>query len=295
MKTLTHILFIFPFFVILSCNNHSQKADAYGNFESNEIMVSTEASGRLIHLGINEGDRIDSGQIIGFVDTLLLSLQKEQLIAKINTVMSQRTNLLAQEQVLKVQLINTQREINRVDQLLKDGAVATKQLDDLNAAADVIKMQVKALETQQNSVKNEVSVLEIQVKQMEEQIHRAKVISPSSGTVLVKYVEEGEIVAPGKPLFKLGNLESLILRAYVSGVQLTEIRIGEEVGIKVDISGGEQRTFHGVVEWISANAEFTPKIVQTREERVNLVYAVKVRVKNDGSLKIGMPGELYFQ
>lgn len=294
MKLIT-ILFAGLLVFSSGCGRNSEKADAYGNFEAREVLISSELAGKLLEFNIHEGDRIEAGQICGLVDTTLLSIQKHQLNSKFSAILSQKSNLLAQEEILKVQMKASDREISRVESLLKGGAATQKQLDDLQSAAEVLKMQIRALQTQQKTVSMEAEVLKYQTEQTEEQIKRSKIVSPQIGSVLVKYAEEGELVNPGKPLFKIGDLETLILRAYVSGEQLTGIKIGQSVKVLVDAAGGDQNEYEGRIDWVSATAEFTPKIVQTKEERVNLVYAIKVGIKNDGSLKIGMPGELYFQ
>jgi HlyD family secretion protein len=277
------------------CVRNSEKADAYGNFESREIMISSELAGKLLAFDIHEGDKIKAGQICGLVDTTLLSIQKQQLNSKFLAILSQRSNLIAQEEILMVQIKTSEREINRVENLLKSGAATQKQMDDLQSSAEVLKMQIRALQTQQKTISMESEVIKFQIEQADEQIRRSRIISPQNGSVLVKYAEEGELVTPGKPLFKIGDLENLILRAYVSGEQLTGIKIGQSVKVLVDASGGDQKEYEGRIDWVSATAEFTPKIVQTKEERVSLVYAIKVGITNDGSLKIGMPGEIYFQ
>lgn len=289
--------FFFTGLVLLTsaCGRNSEKADAYGNFESREVMISSELAGKLLAFPIQEGDKIEAGQKCGLVDTTLLSIQKQQLNSKFLAILSQRSNLLAQEDILKVQIKTSEREIIRVESLLKSGAATQKQMDDLQSAAEVLRMQIKALQTQQKTISMEAEVLKFQIEQTDEQIKRSEIISPQAGSVLVKYAEEGELVNPGKPLFKIGDLETLILRAYVSGNQLAGIKIGETVKVLVDVSGGGLKEYEGRIDWVSATAEFTPKIVQTKEERVSLVYAIKVGIKNDGSLKIGMPGELYFQ
>lgn len=287
-------LMILIAFTSISCKGGSEKADAYGNFETREVIVMSEISGRLLKCRISEGDYLDSGTVVGIVDTTMLHLQKTQFLAKIRAVLTQKINLQSQEAIFNAQLSSAEREIERTHKLLIDGAASQKQLDDLTSAGDVLLKQKEALVAQQNTVIAEAEVLYAQLEQVEEQIKRSEIRMPVSGHVLVKYAEEGELVNTGRSICKIGDLHSMILRAYISGNQLTEISVGRNVIIRVDGPDNSYREYEGRVDWVSPSAEFTPKIVQTREERVNLVYAVKVSVINDGSLKIGMPGEVYF-
>lgn len=287
-------LVLFTSLVFVSCRGISHKADAYGNFETREIMVMSELSGRLIHFRISEGEYLDSGKIIGIVDTTMLDLQGKQIQAKIRAVLSQKSNLRSQSAIIDAQISNTDKEISRVINLLADGATPQKQLDDLRSARDVLIKQKEALNSQEKTVIAETEVLQAQLEQIKEQVKRSEILMPVSGHILVKYAEEGELVNPGRSICKIGDLHTLILRAYVSGNQLTEISIGKDVTVRIDGPENSFMEYPGRVDWISPTAEFTPKIVQTREERVNLVYAIKVSVKNDGALKIGMPGEIYF-
>jgi HlyD family secretion protein len=281
-------------FSFVSCNGIPQKADAYGNFETTEVMVMSETSGQLLECRISEGDYLDSGSVIGIVDTTMLHLQKAQYLARIHAVLTQRPSLQSQEAVFNEQLLTTEREIERTQKLLKDGAATQKQLDDLTSARIVLLKQKEAISAQQTTVAAETEVLYTQLDQVNEQIKRSKIRMPVSGHVLIKYAEKGELVNAGRSICKVGDLHTMVLRAYVSGNQLTEISVGKKVMIRVDGPDDSHKEYIGRVDWVSPSAEFTPKIVQTREERVNLVYAIKVSVLNDESLKIGMPGEVFF-
>lgn len=276
---------------LFSCSDANNKADGYGNFEATEITVSSEASGKLLTFKVNEGDQIAKGKILGVIDTTQLYLKKEQLIAAKNTVFSKSYNVLSQRKVLLEQLKIAGTEKNRVENLIKDKAATQKQLDDVNGQINVIKQQIKSVETQNSPIINEIKGLEIQIKQLDDLIKKSIVINPVTGTVLSKYAEPGEITAYGRPLYKIADLSRMELRVFVSETQLANIKIGQQFTIKVD-SGNTMKSYNGKVSWIASEAEFTPKIIQTKEERINLVYAVKIMVENDGSLKIGMPAEM---
>ncbi len=276
---------------LFSCSDANNKADGYGNFEATEITVSSEASGKLIDLKVNEGDQIAKGKILGVIDTIQLYLKKEQLKAAKNTVFSKSYNVLSQRKVLLEQLKVAEIEKNRVENLIKDKAATQKQLDDINGQINVLKQQIKSVETQNAPIINEVKGLEVQLKQLDDQIEKSIIRNPTKGTVLVKYAEPGEITSYGRPLYKIADLDKMTLRVYISESQLANIKIGHQVTVKIDDTD-QMKSYKGIIGWISSEAEFTPKIIQTKEERVNLVYAVKIMVKNDGRLKIGMPAEM---
>ncbi len=280
--------------VLLSCSDKNSGSDAYGNFEAKEIIISAETSGKILKLNIEEGNLLKKGDTVCLIDTTLLSLQKQQALAQITTVSSKAVNVLSQIDVFKEQKAKLLFEKNRITNLLKDGAATQKQLDDIESQISVINKQIKSVETQNSTVLNEANIYKKQIAQIEEQIKRSVIINPIDGTVLETYIEENEITATGKPLYKIADLKEIELRVYISGSQLADIKIGQEVDVLIDKGKDEYNTLKGNVIWISPNAEFTPKIIQTKEERVNLVYAVKVLVKNDGMLKIGMPGEINF-
>lgn len=276
---------------LFSCSN-GEKADGYGNFEATEITISSEANGKLEYLNVEEGQVLEKGTAVGLVDTLQLYLNKQQLLAQKETVASKSGGVWSQVSVLNEQLQTAKTEQERIQNMFAENAATQRQLDQANSQVDVLKKQIKNVETQNAPIVNEVKSIDAKVAQIEEQIAKSKITNPIKGTVLTKYAEPGEIVSFGKPLYKIADLEEMTLRVYVSETQLPNIKIGQEIKVKID-SGEEMKDYQGTISWISASAEFTPKIIQTKEERVNLVYAVKVTVKNDGSLKIGMPAEMW--
>lgn len=294
-RSLIYITAIFP--LLYGCKGNGTEADAYGNFEAVEVIISSEASGKLMVFQLEEGDRLSANQVIGYIDTTQLYLAKKQLEASIEAIKSKTQNVEVQIDVLEKQKDNILREKKRVENLLADSAATSKQYDDIVGQLTVVEQQIAATKSQLNTgnrgILSEVSPLEVKIEQIEDQVRKSVIRNPNSGTVLTKFAYENEITAFGKPLYKIADLENITIRAYVAGNQLSELKIGQEVIIKIDQSDGS-RELPGQVTWISSTAEFTPKVIQTKEERVNLVYAFKVLVKNDGSLKIGMPGEVYF-
>jgi len=278
--------------ILVACNHKNGKADGYGNFEATETTVSAQGNGQLLAFNVEEGQTLKLGDNVGYIDTIPLILKKEQLIATKNVITSKSAGVLSQINVLEAQLQTANISKNRIENLLKDGASTQQQLDDINGKIDVINQQIKSIEIQNSSVVNELKSMDAQLEQLEDQIIKSKIKNPINGTVLVKYAEAFEITAFGKPLYKIADLSTMQLRVYVSETQLTNIKIGQVVTVKVD-AAEEMKSYKGTITWIAAEAEFTPKIIQTKKERVNLVYAVKVDVKNDGSLKIGMPAEMW--
>jgi len=276
----------------ISCNDNNNKADGYGNFEATETVVSAESNGKLLLFSIEEGQTIQKGTAIGVIDTIQLFLKKEQLIASKNSISSKSRNVLSQINVLEAQLKTAEISKNRIENLLKSNAGTQKQLDDINGQINVINQQIQSVKTQNAPILNEIKSINAQVKQLEDQLQKSVITNPVNGTVLVKYAEPYEITSFGKPLYKIADLSTMELRVYVSETQLASIKIGQNVTVKID-ADETMKNYDGIVTWIASEAEFTPKIIQTKEERVNLVYAVKVTVKNDGSLKIGMPAEMW--
>lgn len=291
MKRLLLVAFVALF---ASCNENTHKSDAYGNFEAIEVIVAAEATGKLLTFSIAEGEQVERDAVVGMIDTVPLSLKRNQLYAGRRAVAAKMGNLSAQLDVLKEQRKNLERDQVRFSNLLKAKATTQKQVDDINGQLLVIDQQMKAIESQNPPVAAEIKSFDSQVEQLEDQISRSVIHNPVKGTVLAKYAEQGEVTAFGKPLYKIANLDSLVLRIYISGTQLPAVKIGQTVKVLIDKDEKENTELQGTIQWISSTAEFTPKIIQTKEERVNLVYAVKVNVKNDGSLKIGMPGEVKF-
>ena len=297
MKKTICALLIIP--LLASCGRTDHGPDAYGNFEADEVMVSAEGNGRLISFTPREGDRLDSGAVAGCIDTLQLHLKKEQLKATALALGTKIQDVRVQVEVLEMQRANLMREKTRLEALLRDGAATPKQLDDLMGELEVVESRIAATRSQLNTVNrgilSERRPLELQIEQIEDQIRKSVITNSISGTVISRYTAEGEIATFGKPLYKIANLENIYLRAYVGGEQLTDLHLGQTVVVSVDGPDGALRPANGRVVWIAEQAEFTPKVIQTREERVNLVYAFKVLLPNDGSFKIGMPGEVKFQ
>lgn len=279
---------------LLSCKNGNDRADGYGNFETTEITISAENNGKLMSFTVNEGQILEKETFVGLIDTIPLSLKREQLVVSKAVISSKSRGVLSQISVLNAQLKTATINKNRVENLIKDNAGTQKQLDDANGKIDVIKQQIRSVESQNAPVVNELRSIDVQIKQIEDQIQKSKIINPIKGTVLVQYAEPNEITAFGKPLYKIADLSTMQLRVYVSEPQLSEIRIGQEVTIKIDAKD-DMKNYKGTITWIASEAEFTPKIIQTKEERVALVYAVKIDVINDGSLKIGMPAEMWIE
>ncbi len=279
---------------LASCNTNNKESDAYGNFEATETIISAETGGKIVFLNAEEGAKIDMGTCVAIIDTTDLLLKLQQLDAQKRAIQSRSENVFSQIEVYNQQKENLKKDSLRLDNLVKEGAATQKQLDDIIGAINLINKQIKATETQNISVINEMSVVDKQIEQVKENIRKCYITMPFTGSILEKYTEKYELVNPGKPLFKTACLDSLFLRAYISGKQLSGLKIGQKVGVKVDTDGQGMKTTEGVVTWIAADAEFTPKIIQTKEERVNLVYAVKIKTANDGTLKIGMPAEVVF-
>ncbi len=292
MKNIKRYISAILIIVIFSACTNQVESDAYGNFESIETIVSSEANGKLLSFTIQEGQNYQISERVGIVDTTNLHLQKKQLEASKASVESKIGNILSQIAVYKEQKTTLLKDQKRLQELLKEGAATQKQVDDINGGIKVIDKQIASIETQNSSVINEIKSLEWKIKMINDQISKCKIENPIKGTVLEKYVEQNEFVSMGKALYKIANLDVLELRVYVSGAQLDQIKIGQKVTVLSDKSKTENFESEGIISWISGQAEFTPKIIQTKEERVKLVYAVKVKVKNDGRLKIGMPGEI---
>ncbi len=291
MRTLVIISLII---IIGACTNGKVKPDAYGNFETDEVTVSAENSGKILFTGFNEGEKVTQGTILVKTDTANLVLQRSQLDAQKESILAQKASLYAQIAVSDQQITNVQKDQVRIKKMLADGAATAKQMDDIDGQIALVDKQKKAYTAQISAIEKNAQAVEAQVSVLNDRIGTSIIKAPISGVILEKYVETGELAVPGKPLYKMANLDKLILRVYISGTQLTQIKIGTPVKVLIDGNDGIKE-ISGVVEWVSQEAEFTPKIIQTREERVKLVYAVKVSVQNDGTLKLGMPGEIKFQ
>ena len=279
---------------LFSCNKNDDKADGYGNFEATEVTISAEANGKLTSFIIEEGSVLEPNTQIGLVDTTQLYWNKQQLIASRNTVFSKSKNVVSQDQVLQEQLKTTLIEKKRIENMYAENAATKRQLDEVVGKVNVLKEQMKSVGTQNAPITNEAKSIDVQIEKINDQIAKSKIVNPIKGTVLAKYAEPNEITAFGKPLYKIADISEMTLRVYISETQLPKIKIGQKVAVKID-SGSEMKDYSGTISWISASAEFSPKIIQTKEERVNLVYAIKIKVKNDGSLKIGMPAEMWIK
>ena len=290
------IFFVIIIFVIASCGRNREVYDATGIFEATEIIVSAEASGKLMEFNVSEGQRIPAGEQLGYIDTVQLHLRKKQLLASVDAVVSRSYDVAKQIAAIREEIATMQRERERTEKLIAANAATGKQLDDINSRIAVLEKQLAAqrstLESGNTSIARESAALEIQVAQIDDQLSKSRITSPIDGTVLVKYAEKGELTATGKPLFKVADTNNMILRAYISAQQLTQLKTGQGVAVFSDYGNADTRRYEGVVTWISDKSEFTPKTIQTPDERVNLVYAIKIAVKNDGLLKIGMYGDV---
>lgn len=278
--------------VLSSCNNNNQKADAYGNFEATEITISSETNGKIIQLDIAEGETISKGKMVALIDTVALQLKKEQLEVAKSVIYTKSKGVLSQISVLNAQKETANINKKRAENLLADKVGNQKQLDDVTGQIHVINQQIRSIETQNAGVVNEAKKLDAQIREIDNQLSKCKILNPVEGTVLVKYAEANEITSFGRPLYKIADMTSMEFKGYVSEPQMANLQVGQEVALKIDMVDG-MKDYSGIISWIASEAEFTPKIIQTKEERVNLVYAIKVHVKNDGSLKIGMPGEMW--
>lgn len=290
------IIFIIIASLAISCSDNKNEFDATGTFEAVETIIPAEASGIIKHLAIEEGNILEKGQIVGYIDTLQLSLKRQQLLAQIKATQSKKPDINSQLDVYKEELRQAKLDQQRMQNLVKADAATRKQLDDATTKVAVIQKQITALQKQLDinttGIDDDTQTLKVQVSQINDQLVKSKISNTVNGTVLTKYAEEGEMATIGKPLYKIADLSTIILRAYITGDQLPGIKINDNVKVFVDATNKTYKEYRGTVEWISDKAEFTPKTIQTKDERANLVYAVKVRVKNDGYLKIGMYGEI---
>lgn len=296
MKTIKNTLFIASLITLASCGNDKGDFDASGTFESTEVIVSSEANGKLMRFNVEEGQLLEAGKEVGYVDTIQLYLTKIQLLTNAKSVKSQSIDVGKQIAATKEQITKAEQEKKRSENLLKSNAGTQKQVDDWNSQLTVLKKQLTAqLSTLQNSnssINEQSSAVEIQAAQIEDQLQKCRISSPINGTVLAKYAEQGELATQGKALFKVADVQNMFLRAYITADQLTQMKLGDKVKVYSDLGENDRKEYEGTITWISDKAEFTPKTIQTRDERANLVYAMKITVKNDGYLKIGMYGEM---
>ena len=293
-------LFTLPIMALLfaSCSGNDNDYDANGSFEATEIIVSSQGNGQILSLDVVEGQIVQAGEVVGQIDTTQLYLQKMSLISNAQGVRAQRPNIGTQTAAIEKQIQTLQRERTRTQNLVAANAANKKQLDDINAQIEVLQKQLSAqtstLQKSSDNISAQSSALQIQVAQLEDLLEKCTIKSPISGVVLNKYAEQGELAGTGSPLFKVADIENMYLRAYVTNDQLSGIKLNNKVTVRVDAGDGEMRSYSGTVSWISDKSEFTPKTIQTKNERANLVYATKIAVKNDGFLKIGMYGEVKF-
>ena len=297
---------------LIACNNKHQ-FDASGNFEADEVIVSAQQTGQLIDYDVEEGKTLTEGQKVGQINVALLKIQKEQVEATIASLKEKTQNpadqvalIRSQLEVQRAQLAQQERELTRTQNLVRGGAATQKQLDDLSALIDQLRKQIAVtanqlkfslttINTQNRNVLSQEAPLQKNAQAVQEQINQGEIINPIAGTVLTNYALKGEMQTFGKPLYKIANTDVLTLKAYITGDQLSQIKLGQQVTVRTDAGKGEYRTYQGEIIWISQESEFTPKTIQTKSERANLVYAIKVKVKNDGFLKIGMYGEVLFK
>ncbi len=286
-------------FLMTACNNNKPSFDASGSFEAEETIISSEASGTIKQFNIEEGQTLKAGQSIGYIDSTQLYLKKKQLETQIKALLSKKPNISVQLSALQSQLATAEKEKIRIANLVKGDAATTKQLDDINASIEVIKKQIEAqkssLEISSEGIGKDATPLYVQIEQLNDQLAKCNIINPTNGTVLSKYAEQNEMASIGKALYKIADLSTIILRAYISGNQLPQVKLNQKVKVSTDDGKGGFKETEGTIFWINDKAEFTPKTIQTKDERANMVYAIKVKVVNDGSYKIGMYGEIKFQ
>jgi HlyD family secretion protein len=295
IKHMKNRIFILTAVVIFTgCNKKPNEADAFGTFEATEVTVSSETNGRILRFDVAEGTEIEKGTEIALIDTTLFHLQKAEINAGMKSVRTRIATINSQSEILYQQIENLQVNIDRIENMLKDDAATRKQYDDLTGQVAVLKKQIAANNTQKASIAAELSVYESKKATLDEQLMRCNVRSPLSGTVIEKYAEAGELMATGRPLVKIADLSVMKLKVYVSGAQLGSLKIGEECTVRTDDGEKGYKSFPGKISYVSGKAEFTPKIIQTKEERIAFVYAVTIDVKNDGTMKSGMPGEAIF-
>jgi len=287
-------LIALAFLALGACKSGEKQSDAYGNFEAVETIVSSEMPGKLLIMDAKQGDLLEPGKLIALIDTTELYLKKLQTQAQLEASETKKQNVSAQINVFKEQKKNVQTNQERITKMFADKAATQQQVDDINGSVNVLDKQISATNTQFQMIGSEMEVIKRQLDLISEQLTKCRINSPIKGTVLETYLENGELATPGKPVLKMADLSNLELKVYVSGAQLSKVKLGNEAKVLIDSDSKEMQTLSGKITWISSESEFTPKIIQTKEERVKLMYGVKVLVPNDGSLKIGMPGEVVF-
>lgn len=294
MRKLKSVIFI-VLVLLIGCSSQNGKSDAFGNFEADETIISAQNSGEILELNIEEGEKIEKGEQVAVIDTTQLALQKEQLKQQIAGLKANISTIERKIQVQKEQQRNLKIEKERLKKLRLDSAATEKQWDQIMGQIRVNEANLKAISSEKEKIYHNIKASKAQLHQINDKIEKCYVKNPIDGTILEKYINQYEVTAPGKPLYKIANLDRIYLRAYVSGAQLPEIKIGDQVTVIIDKNETENQSLSGKITWIADHAEFTPKIIQTKDVRVDLVYAIKVLVENDGRIKIGMPGEVVFQ
>ena len=289
------VIYIAMALLAISCTKKAE-FDAQGTFEATEVVVSSEATGRILNFDIEEGMAIAANQAVGTIDSLQLHLQRKQLVAQQSALLASRPDVKKQVAALREQIAKQKTELRRVENMLRDGAATQKQKDDIEAQIKILEGQLEAqlstLDKNTSTINGNSVVLEAQIAALDDRISKCSIISPVGGTVLLKYAEAGELASAGKPLMKIADLKNIYLRAYFTSDQLANVKLGDEVKVVADFGGTERYDYTGRVAWISSESEFTPKTIQTKDSRANLVYAVKIAVENDGRLKIGLAGEV---
>lgn len=289
------IVYIVAAMLAVSCGTEA-KFDAQGTFEATEVIISSEAAGRILSFDIKEGMAINAGEPLAVIDSVQLHLQRGQLEAQLSALLNSRPDVQTQVASLREQIATLKVEQRRIENMLRDGAATEKQKDDVDAQIRILESQLSAtlstLNTNTSTINSNAEAIRVQISALDDRIAKCRATSPISGTVLVKYAQEGELATVGRPLVKIADLNNIYLRAYFTSDQLASIKLGDEVTVTADFGGEERYDYVGRIAWISAESEFTPKTIQTKDSRANLVYAVKIAVENDGRLKIGLAGEV---
>lgn len=296
MKSIHYFIALSGIAWMTSCGGNNNKFDATGAFEATEVIVSAEASGRIMQFDVEEGKQLTAGEYVGYIDSTQLYLRKMQLVAGMNSVESRKPDIRKQIAAIEQQILTARTEQRRMENLVRAKSANQKQVDDI---AESIKLLQKQLDAQRSALAKTTSgadkdaeSFEYQIMQLDDQLQKCRLMNPLTGTVLVKYAEANEVTATGKPLYKIANVNNLFLRAYITAGQLSQLKLGQQVKVYADFGTNQQREYPGTITWISDKSEFTPKGIQTKDERANLVYAVKISVVNDGYLKIGQYGEM---
>jgi len=292
------IVYIVAAMLAVSCGTEAE-FDAQGTFEATEVIISSEAAGRILSFDIEEGMAINADEPLAVIDSVQLHLQRSQLEAQLSALLNSRPDVQTQVASLREQIATLKVEQRRIENMLRDGAATEKQKDDIDAQIRILESQLSAtlstLNTNTSTINSNAEAIRVQISALNDRIGKCRAVSPISGTVLVKYAQEGELATVGKPLVKIADLGNIYLRAYFTSDQLANIKLGDEVTVIADFGGEERYDYVGRITWISAESEFTPKTIQTADTRANLVYAVKIAVENDGRLKIGLAGEVKLQ